>query len=120
MGFCFFNNVSVAAKWLRTVYGSGTQKDVNGKEIKMNRILILDWDVHHGASSLVDQPAGSALTQNTLCQATARSARSKTMTTFSTSRCTATGMASTRAETTVLSSRSDPVAVAGCESLPSR
>ncbi|GAA5999704.1 uncharacterized protein JCM10292_003708 [Rhodotorula paludigena] len=48
MGFCFFNNVSVAAKWLRTVYGSGTQKDVNGKEIKMNRILILDWDVHHG------------------------------------------------------------------------
>lgn len=50
MGFCFFNNAAVAAKWLRTVYGSGTQKDVNGKEIKMNRILILDWDVHHGAS----------------------------------------------------------------------
>ncbi|BGO97405.1 Histone deacetylase clr3 [Rhodotorula toruloides ATCC 204091] len=48
MGFCFFNNAAVAAKWLRTVYGSGTQKDVNGKEIKMNRILILDWDVHHG------------------------------------------------------------------------
>ncbi|BGP49310.1 Histone deacetylase hda1 [Rhodotorula kratochvilovae] len=48
MGFCFFNNVAVAAKWLRTVYGSGTQKDVNGRDIKMNRILILDWDVHHG------------------------------------------------------------------------
>ncbi|BGP17393.1 hypothetical protein JCM10213_001854 [Rhodosporidiobolus nylandii] len=48
MGFCFFNNAAVAAKWLRTVYGSGTQRDVNGREIKMNRILILDWDVHHG------------------------------------------------------------------------
>ncbi|GAA5820597.1 hypothetical protein JCM3770_007170 [Rhodotorula araucariae] len=48
MGFCFFNNVAVAAKWLRTVYGSSTQKDVNGRDIKMNRILILDWDVHHG------------------------------------------------------------------------
>ncbi|GAA6044078.1 hypothetical protein JCM8097_005022 [Rhodosporidiobolus ruineniae] len=48
MGFCFFNNAAVAAKWLRTVYGSGTQRDVNGKEIKMKRILILDWDVHHG------------------------------------------------------------------------
>ncbi|GAA5989512.1 hypothetical protein JCM11641_005556 [Rhodosporidiobolus odoratus] len=48
MGFCFFNNAAVAAKWLRTVYGSGEQKDVNGKPIRMNRILILDWDVHHG------------------------------------------------------------------------
>ncbi|GAA5848824.1 hypothetical protein JCM8547_006356 [Rhodosporidiobolus lusitaniae] len=48
MGFCFFNNAAVAAKWLRTVYGSGTQKDVNGNDIKMKRILILDWDVHHG------------------------------------------------------------------------
>ncbi|GAA6010687.1 hypothetical protein JCM10207_005798 [Rhodosporidiobolus poonsookiae] len=48
MGFCFFNNAAVAAKWLRTVYGSGTQRDVNGREIKMKRILILDWDVHHG------------------------------------------------------------------------
>jgi histone deacetylase 6 len=51
MGFCFFNNAAVAAKWLRTVYGSGTQRDVNGKEIKMKRILILDWDVHHGQLS---------------------------------------------------------------------
>ncbi|GAA5917900.1 hypothetical protein JCM6882_003984 [Rhodosporidiobolus microsporus] len=48
MGFCFFNNAAVAAKWLRTVYGSGKQRDVNGKEIKMDKILILDWDVHHG------------------------------------------------------------------------
>ncbi|GAA5842198.1 hypothetical protein JCM3766R1_005063 [Sporobolomyces carnicolor] len=48
MGFCFFNNVAVAAKWLQTVYASGTQRDVNGKEIKMQKVLILDWDVHHG------------------------------------------------------------------------
>lgn len=52
MGFCFFNNAAVAAKWLRTVYGQRPgqplQRDVNGKEIKMERILILDWDVHHG------------------------------------------------------------------------
>ena len=54
MGFCFFNNAAVAAKWLRTVYGQRPgqplQRDVNGKEIKMERILILDWDVHHGQS----------------------------------------------------------------------
>ncbi|POY71533.1 hypothetical protein BMF94_5454 [Rhodotorula taiwanensis] len=52
MGFCFFNNAAVVAKWLRTVYGARPgqplQRDVNGKEIKMERILILDWDVHHG------------------------------------------------------------------------
>ena len=60
MGFCFFNNAAVAAKWLRTVYGQRPgqplQRDFNGKEIKMERILILDWDVHHGQclfSSLV-------------------------------------------------------------------
>lgn len=34
-GFCFFNNVAVAANYLRTKHG-------------MKRILILDWDVHHG------------------------------------------------------------------------
>ncbi|GAA6064520.1 hypothetical protein JCM10212_004771 [Sporobolomyces blumeae] len=48
MGFCFFNNVAIAARWLQTVYGAGGQKDVNGKEIKMQKVLILDWDVHHG------------------------------------------------------------------------
>jgi histone deacetylase 6 len=53
MGFCFFNNVAVAAKRLQTVYASGTQKDVNGKEIKMQKVLILDWDVHHGQSSFL-------------------------------------------------------------------
>ncbi|GAA5829321.1 hypothetical protein JCM5353_004040 [Sporobolomyces roseus] len=48
MGFCFFNNVAVAAKWLQTVYAAGNQKDVNGKDIQMKKVLILDWDVHHG------------------------------------------------------------------------
>lgn len=38
-GFCFFNNVAIAARWLRVVYGES-----------IGRIMILDWDVHHGAS----------------------------------------------------------------------
>jgi acetoin utilization deacetylase AcuC-like enzyme len=35
MGFCFFNNVAVAAQWLLKNRG-------------LSRIMILDWDVHHG------------------------------------------------------------------------
>jgi acetoin utilization deacetylase AcuC-like enzyme len=35
MGFCFFNNVAIAAKWLVKVGGK-------------RRVLIVDWDVHHG------------------------------------------------------------------------
>jgi acetoin utilization deacetylase AcuC-like enzyme len=35
MGFCLFNNVAVAARWARDMYG-------------IERVLILDWDVHHG------------------------------------------------------------------------
>jgi len=35
MGFCLFNNVAIAARWLRAEAG-------------LNRIAILDWDVHHG------------------------------------------------------------------------
>jgi acetoin utilization deacetylase AcuC-like enzyme len=35
MGFCFFNNVAVAARWLIATRG-------------LSRVLILDWDVHHG------------------------------------------------------------------------
>jgi len=35
MGFCFFNNVAVAAAHARAVHGA-------------DRVLILDWDVHHG------------------------------------------------------------------------
>ncbi|XP_050670008.1 histone deacetylase 7-like isoform X2 [Leptidea sinapis] len=35
MGFCFFNNVAVAARLLQT-------------RLRLQRILIVDWDVHHG------------------------------------------------------------------------
>ena len=35
MGFCFLNNVAVGAFYARAVYG-------------VERIFILDWDVHHG------------------------------------------------------------------------
>lgn len=35
MGFCFFNNVAIAAKWLIEQRG-------------LSRVLVLDWDVHHG------------------------------------------------------------------------
>jgi acetoin utilization deacetylase AcuC-like enzyme len=35
MGFCIFNNVAIAAKYLQKKYG-------------INRVLIVDFDVHHG------------------------------------------------------------------------
>jgi acetoin utilization deacetylase AcuC-like enzyme len=35
MGFCLFNNVAVAAEHARTAFG-------------VQRVLIVDWDVHHG------------------------------------------------------------------------
>ncbi|GMU21778.1 MAG: acetoin utilization protein [Phycisphaerae bacterium] len=35
MGFCYFNNVAIAAEHLRSCHG-------------LNRVAILDWDVHHG------------------------------------------------------------------------
>lgn len=37
MGFCFFNNVPIAAKACQREFGDACRK-----------ILILDWDVHHG------------------------------------------------------------------------
>ncbi|GAM86032.1 hypothetical protein ANO11243_040420 [Dothideomycetidae sp. 11243] len=37
MGFCFFNNVPVAARAIQKEYGDRARK-----------IFILDWDVHHG------------------------------------------------------------------------
>ena len=35
MGFCLFNNVAVAARWAQ-------------KELAKKRIMIVDWDLHHG------------------------------------------------------------------------
>ena len=35
MGFCIYNNVAIAARYLQEVHG-------------LERILIVDWDVHHG------------------------------------------------------------------------
>lgn len=35
LGFCIFNHVAIAAKYIQEVYG-------------LKRILIIDWDVHHG------------------------------------------------------------------------
>ncbi len=35
MGFCLFNNIAILAKYLQSTHGIG-------------RILIVDWDVHHG------------------------------------------------------------------------
>ena len=35
LGFCLFNNVAVAARYLQRAHG-------------LSKILILDWDVHHG------------------------------------------------------------------------
>src|SRR5207244_5803954 len=36
MGFCLFNNVAVAAKYAQGNYG------------EIDRVAIIDWDVHHG------------------------------------------------------------------------
>lgn len=46
MGVCIFNNVAIAAKYARNVLG-------------LERIMILDWDVHHGngtETSFYDDP----------------------------------------------------------------
>ena len=45
MGFCFLNNVVIAARWAR--------------EAGRGRVLIVDWDVHHGngTQALVEHDA---------------------------------------------------------------
>ena len=35
MGFCLFNNIAIAARWLQKIAG-------------VKRVAIFDWDVHHG------------------------------------------------------------------------
>lgn len=42
MGFCLYNNVAVATRFLQQRYG-----DYEGRE-RVKKVLILDWDVHHG------------------------------------------------------------------------
>lgn len=45
-GFCFFNNIAVGAS-----YASYVLKNRIKNPIKQPRILIFDWDVHHGDST---------------------------------------------------------------------
>jgi acetoin utilization deacetylase AcuC-like enzyme len=43
MGFCLFNNAAIAA-----AHALKTAKRVPGKRVSAKRVLIVDWDVHHG------------------------------------------------------------------------
>jgi len=53
MGFCIYNNVAIAAKALLAGNAGKTAAE------SVNRILILDWDVHHGngtQNAFIDDP----------------------------------------------------------------
>jgi acetoin utilization deacetylase AcuC-like enzyme len=46
MGFCFFNNVAIAAKYIQNQH-------------RLSKVLVVDWDVHHGngtQASFYDDP----------------------------------------------------------------
>ncbi|RJX25780.1 MAG: histone deacetylase [Dethiobacter sp.] len=47
MGFCIFNNIAIASRYLQKKYG-------------LKRIMIVDWDVHHGNSTqhIFEEEAG--------------------------------------------------------------
>lgn len=50
-GFCFFNNAAIAAKWLQ--WYNSQKHNSEGKvlpssEKSKTKVLIFDWDVHHG------------------------------------------------------------------------
>jgi acetoin utilization deacetylase AcuC-like enzyme len=51
MGFCLFNNTAIAARWAQRMHG-------------VERVAILDWDVHHGNGTeeiFLDDPSVLAL-----------------------------------------------------------
>ena len=38
MGFCFYNNAAIGAKYAQSKYG-------------VKRVAVIDWDVHHGSGT---------------------------------------------------------------------
>lgn len=122
MGFCFFNNAAVAAKWLRTVYtgqprapGSSGSTD----ELKMNKILILDWCVPLRTSLCLFLRTGANGSNGTtgMCtMGTGRRRRSGTTLTCSTFLCIVMMASSTLEDLTVAPTWSVVDLVKDCES----